>query len=40
MILFDARIPPDLQALSLLRKDVAARLQALCRTRPCGTQSC
>ncbi len=30
MILFDARIPPDLQALSLLRKDVAARLQALC----------
>ncbi|MCU0818798.1 MAG: SpoIIE family protein phosphatase [Beijerinckiaceae bacterium] len=30
MILFDAQIPPDLQALSLLRKDVAARLQTLC----------
>lgn len=29
MILFDASIPPDLQALSLLRKDVSARLQAL-----------
>lgn len=34
MILFEARIPADLQALSLLRKDVAARLLALCPDEP------
>ncbi len=30
MILFEAQIPPDLQALSSLRRDVSARLHALC----------
>lgn len=32
MILFEASIPPDLRALSALRKDLSARLDTLCPT--------
>lgn len=34
MILFEASIPPDLRALSALRKDLSARLDTLCPTDP------
>lgn len=34
MILFEASIPPDLLALSALRKDLSARLDTLCPTDP------